>query len=104
MESLYYRYRNITVLLVSIIVQLIVLAWQVKSDNDVPLVRVWAITAITPVASLIENARNGTTGFFGSYFALRDAREQSRRLRTEADKLRIENQLLRNELAAAQRT
>ncbi|HXJ38623.1 MAG TPA: rod shape-determining protein MreC, partial [Bryobacteraceae bacterium] len=104
MESLYYRYRNITVLLVSIIGQLILLAWQIKSENDVPLVRVWAITAITPVASLIENARNGTTGFFGSYFALRDAREQSRRLRTETDKLRIENQLLRNELAAAQRT
>ncbi|MCU1327085.1 MAG: rod shape-determining protein MreC [Bryobacterales bacterium] len=104
MESLFYRYRNITVLLVAICSQMILLAWQIKGENNVPLVRVWAITAITPVASAIENARNGTTGFFGSYFALRDARAQARRARAEADRLRIENQLLRNELAGAQRT
>jgi rod shape-determining protein MreC len=104
MESLFYRYRNITVLLVAICAQMILLAWQIKGENNVPLVRVWAITAITPVASAIENARNGTTGFFGSYFALRDARAQARQARADADRLRIENQLLRNELAGAQRT
>jgi len=103
METLLYRYRNITVLLVALFSQLMLIAWQVKSDNDVPLVRVWAITAVTPVASAIETARNFTTGFFGSYFALRDARAQSRRYRTEVDRLRIENQLLKNELATAQR-
>ena len=104
MESLFYRYRNITVLLVAICAQLVLVAWQIKGDNDVPLLRVWAITAITPAASLIENARNSTTGFFGSYFALRDARDQARRFRSEADKLQIENQLLKNALAEAQRT
>jgi rod shape-determining protein MreC len=103
MESIFYRYRNITVLLVVIFAQIVLLAWQVKSDNDVPLVRVWAITAVTPVASTIESVRNGTTGFFSNYFALRDAREQSRRLRSEVDRLRLENQFLRNELASAQR-
>ena len=104
MESLFYRYRNITVLLVAVCAQMILLAWQIKGDNDVPLLRVWAITAITPAASLIENVRNGTTGFFGSYFALRDARDQSRRLRSEVDKLHLENQLLKNELDGARRT
>ncbi|MES1262571.1 MAG: rod shape-determining protein MreC [Acidobacteriota bacterium] len=103
MESLIYRYRNITVLLVALFAQLIVLAWQVRSENEVPLVRFWAITAITPVASAIENARNSTTGFFGSYFALRDARQQSRKFRAEVDRLTLENQLLKNELASAQR-
>ena len=103
MDSLIYRYRNITVLLIALFAQLIVLAWQVRSDNDVPLVRFWAITAITPVASAIENARNSTTGFFGSYFALRDARQQSRKLKSEVDRLALENQLLKNELASAQR-
>jgi rod shape-determining protein MreC len=103
MESLFNRYRNITVLLVLIFAQLILLAWQIKSENDVPLVRVWAITAVTPVASAIENLRNGTTGFFGNYFALRDARQQSKQLRSEVDRLRIENQMLKNELESAQR-
>lgn len=103
MESLFYRYRNIIVLLLVIFAQLVLLAWQVKSDNDVPMVRVWAVTAVTPVASAIETMRNGTTGFFSNYFELRNAREQSRQLRTEVDRLKLENQFLKNELASAQR-
>ena len=70
-----------------IFAQLVLLAWQVKSDNDVPMVRVWAVTAVTPIASAIEDMRNGTTGFFSNYFELRNAREQSRQLRTEVDRL-----------------
>jgi rod shape-determining protein MreC len=103
MESLLSRYRNITVLLVVIFGQIILLAWQVKSDSDVPLVRVWAVSAVAPVASLIENTRNVTTGFFGNYFELRNAREQSHQLRNEIDHFRLENQFLKNELASAQR-
>src|ERR1700704_6258133 len=103
MESIFYRYRNIIVLLVVIFAQLILLAWQVKSDTDVPIVRVWAVTAVTPAASAIETLRNGTAGFFSNYFELRNAREQSRQLRTEVDRLRLENQFLKNELNSAQR-
>jgi rod shape-determining protein MreC len=103
MESIFYRYRNIIVLLLVIFAQVILLAWQVKSESDVPVVRVWAVTAVTPVASAVETLRNGTTGFFTNYFELRNAREQSRQLRTEVDRLKLENQFLRNELNSAQR-
>jgi len=48
MESIFHRYRNIIVLLIVIFAQLILLAWQVKSDSDVPLVRVWAVSAVAP--------------------------------------------------------
>jgi rod shape-determining protein MreC len=103
MESLLYRYRNITVLLVVLFAQLVLLAWQVKSDKDVPVVRVWAITAVAPVAGAIESVRNGTTGFFSNYFELRNARAESRKLHTEVDRLRLENQFLKNDLASARR-
>lgn len=103
MESILHRYRNIIVLLIAICSQLVLLAWQVKSDSDVPMVRVWAVTAVAPVAGAIEALRNGTTGVISNYFELRNAREQSRKLHTEADQLRVENQLLKNELASAQR-
>lgn len=103
MESIFHRYRNIIVLLIAICAQLGLLAWQVRSDTDVPMVRVWAVTAVAPVAAAIEGLRNGTTGFFSNYFALRNAREQSRQLRTEVEQLRLENQLLKNELSSAQR-
>jgi rod shape-determining protein MreC len=103
MESIFYRYRNIIVLLIVIFAQLILLAWQVKNDRDVPMVRVWAVSAVAPVASTIEGLRNGTTGFFSNYFELRNARQQSRQLRTDVERLKVENQLLRNELGSAQR-
>ncbi|HEX4133660.1 MAG TPA: rod shape-determining protein MreC [Bryobacteraceae bacterium] len=102
-SSIFYRYRNIIVLLIVIFAQLILLAWQVRSDSDVPMVRVWAVTAVAPVASAIEGFRNGTTGFFSNYFELRNARTQSRQLKTEVERLRLENQLLKNELGSAQR-
>ena len=94
-ESLFARYRNILLLLLALFGQILLLAWQVKSDNDIPLVRVWAVSAVTPVASLLENIRHGTTGFFSNYFELRDAREQSRDLRSERDRLKVENQILK---------
>ncbi len=103
MESIFYRYRNIIVLLVVIFAQLVLLAWQVRNDSDVPLVRVWAVSAVTPVASTVEGLRNGTTGFFSSYFELRNARAQSVQLKTEVDRLKLENQFLKNELGSAQR-
>src|ERR1700742_3188573 len=103
MESLLYRYRNIALLLLVLFAQIVLLAWQVRSDSDVPMVRVWAVTAGTPVASGIETLRNATAGFFTNYFELRNAREQSRALRSEVDRLRLENPFLKNDRAAAQR-
>ena len=37
------RYRNLTVLLIVIVAQLLLIAYQVKSNKDVPLIRVWAV-------------------------------------------------------------
>ena len=48
MDSLLNRYRNVTVLVLAIMAQLVLLAYQVKSGNDVRLIRVWAVTAVTP--------------------------------------------------------
>jgi rod shape-determining protein MreC len=103
MESLLHRYRNITVLFIAIIAQIAAVAWQVRRDNDVPLLRIWAVSAVTPVASVIENLRSGTFGVFTDFFSAHGSRDQSRQLRTERDKLKLENQLLQNELAEAQR-
>jgi rod shape-determining protein MreC len=55
------------------------------------------------VASAIENLRSGTFGVFTDFFSAHGSRDQSRALKTERDRLLVENQLLKNELAAAQR-
>ncbi len=103
MESLLTRYRNVTVLLFAICAQIVLLAFQVKNGSDVPMIRVWAVTAVTPLAQVVEDSRSTVAGFFGSYVSLRDVREQSRKIQAQADALKLENQFLRNELAMADR-
>ena len=103
MESFLNRYRNITILLLVIFAQLILLAVQVKNDQDVRVIRVWTITAVTPVARLVEWVRGGSIGFIRNYFVLKEAGEENRRLRDEVGRLRMENNFLKNELATADR-
>ena len=83
MEFLLNRYRNLTVLLVVIVAQLLLLAYQVKSNQDVRLIRVWAVTAVTPLARVIEGRPQQHHRFLQDYFVLLDVREENRRLKTE---------------------
>ncbi len=103
METLLNRYRNITVLLLVIFAQLVLIAVQVRNDQDVRMVRVWSVTAITPLAKVLETVRGGTSGFFRNYILMHDAREDNRRLQTEVGRLKMENQFLKGEISTADR-
>ncbi|MBL8231340.1 MAG: hypothetical protein JNL98_22790 [Bryobacterales bacterium] len=103
MDSILQRYRNLTVLLVVIAAQLVLLAYQVKSNQDMSLLRVWSVTAVTPLARLIEVVRGSTTGFIRDYFILLNAREENRKLKDELNRTKLENQFLRTELSTADR-
>jgi len=103
MESFVNRYRNTTVLLLVVFAQLLLLGFQVRKQQDVPLIRMWTVTAVTPVARMIEGMRGGGIGFIRSYFLLHGAEAENRRLREEVGKLRIENTFLRNDLNRADR-
>jgi rod shape-determining protein MreC len=103
MDFLINRFRNLTVLLVVISAQLLLLAYQVKTNQEVRLLRVWAVTAITPFAKVIEGARGNTTGFFRDYFILLDIKDENKRLKSENGRLKLENQFLRTELSTADR-
>ena len=103
MESLLNRYRNLTVLLLAILAQLILLAYQVKGNGEVRLIRVWAVTAVTPLARVIESARSATERFVNDYFVLLDVREENKRMKTELERTEMENQYLRTQLDTADR-
>jgi rod shape-determining protein MreC len=103
MDTLLNRYRNITVLLLVIFAQLVLLAYQVKNDSDVRLIRVWAVTAVTPLARVIEGVRGGTDGFLQNYVVLHDTRAENEKLRRELGRLKLENQSLKTELSTADR-
>jgi rod shape-determining protein MreC len=103
METFLNRYRNPTVLLLVIFAQLLLLALQVKNDQDVRMIRVWTVSAVTPVARVVEWLRGGSIGFVRDYFLLHDTHMENRRLQAELDRLKLENTFLKNELATADR-
>jgi len=102
-ESLLNRYRNITVLLLVIMAQLVLLAVSAKNPEDVRFIRIWTVTAITPAARVLEGLRGGGNGFLHNYVLLHDTNAENRRLRDEVDKLKMENVFLKNELNTADR-
>lgn len=97
------RYRNISVLLLVIFAQLVLLAYQVKSAEDVPMIRVWAVSAVTPVAKVLELARSGVVGFVQGYITLHDTRQENLRMKRELDRVKMENQYLKSQLDTADR-
>ena len=83
--------------------QLLLLAYQVKGNQDVRLIRIWAVTAVTPLAQVLEFVRQHTIGVAENYFVLINVREENQRLADELGKMKIENQFLKTELQTADR-
>lgn len=103
METFLSRYRNLSVLLLLVVAQLLLLAYQVKARDDVPLIRVWAVSAVMPLARGIESIRGGTGGFFEGYVFLRNVQAENLRLKREVGELKLRNRFLATELATADR-
>ena len=101
-EAILSRYRNLTILAIVIVAQLLLLAWQVRTSQDVRLIRVWAVTTVTPLAGVTEAVRRNTIGFLEDYFILLDVREQNRKLRQDNNRLKMENIYYRNQLTTAE--
>ncbi|MDQ6758446.1 MAG: hypothetical protein M3Z32_01115 [Acidobacteriota bacterium] len=103
MEFILNRYRNLTVLLVVIVAQLLLIAFQVKTRKDVPFVRVWAVTVVTPLERLLEVVRRNTWVFVEDYFVLVHTRGENDKLRSELGRVKLENLYLKGQLSMADR-
>jgi rod shape-determining protein MreC len=97
------RYRNLAVLVVVVAAQLILLAFQVRTNQDVTLLRMWTVTAVSPLAKGLEALRSGTIGVVEQYFVLFGVKQENSRLQAELDRLKLENQFLKTELTTADR-
>lgn len=97
------RYRNLAVLVIVIAAQLVLLAYQVRTKEDVSLLRSVTVTAISPLAKALDNVRDSSTGFLARYVFLVQVQQDNERLKGELDKLKLENHFLRTELTTADR-
>ncbi len=103
MEAFFNRYRHLSLLVVVVFAQLILLAWQIKTNQEARGVRVWAVTAVTPLARFIEEVRYKTAHFFSDYVVLSGVQQQNLQIKRDLDRLKLENQNLRNEVQMADR-
>jgi rod shape-determining protein MreC len=107
MESVLGRYRNLIILVGVLFLQVLGLAVQVKrGGNDTEntrLIRVWAVSAITPFERCLVWVQNGTSNIWHDYFYLRGVRTENRQLKDQIEQMRLEQVRLSEDAAQAHR-
>ncbi len=97
------RHRSLTLLATVLAAQLLLLAVQIKRQQQVRLIRVWAIETVTPLGRAAAWVSDGIYGGWSGYIALRHLRRENSDLRAERDKLKIDNAELMGRAAEADR-
>src|SRR5712671_369219 len=93
MESVLGRYRNLVILVGVLFLQVLGLAVQVKrggdAENNTRLIRIWTVSAITPLERGLVWLQNGAGNLWSNYFYLRGVRAENRQLKEELEQVRL---------------
>jgi rod shape-determining protein MreC len=106
MESVLGRYKNLIVLVVVLFAQVFGLAVQVKRNTDTQstrLIRIWAVSFVTPFEKALVAIQNGTHNLWHNYFYLRGVRAENRDLKQQIQNLRLEQVRLSEDAEQAHR-
>ncbi len=106
MESVLGRYRNLIILVGVLFLQVLGLAVQVKRGADAEhsrLIRIWAVSAITPLERGLVWVQNGAGNIWHNYFYLRGVRAENRQLKEQIEQMRLEQVRLSEDAAQAHR-
>jgi rod shape-determining protein MreC len=107
MENLMSRYRNVSILVAILFVQVLGLAVQVKrrsgADESTRIIRLWTVSAVTPLEKALVWCQNGVGGLWSNYIYLRGVRQENRDLKFEIERLRLEQVRLSEDAAQARR-
>jgi rod shape-determining protein MreC len=100
------RHRNLTILAVVLFAQVLGLAFQLKRTTDrgpVRLIRLWAVSLITPLERGVVHGQDWIRDTWKNYFYLRTTRRENERLQQENLRLRLEQVRLAEDAGQAQR-
>jgi len=107
METLISRYRNVTILVAILFVQVLGLAVQVKrrsgADESTRVIRLWTVSAVTPLEKALVWCQNGVGGLWSNYVYLRGVRQENRDLKFQIEQLRLEQVRLSDDAQQARR-
>ena len=93
MENIIKRHWNLSILALVLVAQLMALAYQVRKPTEhgsVRLIRLWAVSAITPFEKGFVHSVDGVANGWHNYVYLRNVRRQNDQLRDEIQRLRLE--------------
>jgi rod shape-determining protein MreC len=97
MIGIFSRHRSLALLASVVLAQTMLLAFQIKRNRDVRLIRVWAVEVMTPVERIGTWTTSKTKGAWMGYIDLHNARSENERLQTELGALQIRNKELESE-------
>ena len=106
MESVLGRYKNLIVLACVLVAQVLGLAVQVKRTTDTQstrLIRIWAVSSVTPFEKVLNWVHGGSWNLWHNYFYLRGVRAENRELKAEIERLRLDQVRLNEDAAQARR-
>ncbi len=110
MESFFSRYRNALVLIAVLVAQVIGLAVQVRRPDptapdkgSVRIIRSWVVGVVTPPEMLLHAAGKGIRDIWTNYIDLIHVRRENKDLKSELDRLRLEEDSLAEDARQGQR-
>jgi len=97
------RHKSLFLLAGVIVLQVLLLAVQIRRDSQGRLIRVWTVGAVTPFERAGATGVGGIRGAWRHYFALQNTSRENERLRHENDALKLQLNQLQSKAAEADR-
>ena len=97
------RYRSVMILAVVLFGQLLLMAYQLRRNQDIPLVRGSVVYLVAPLQRAANAVVSSMRGVWEGYIYLWGTRRQNQTLQTEIGNLKIENQRLREQAEEGRR-
>jgi rod shape-determining protein MreC len=97
------RHKSLTLLAGVVVVQVLLLAAQIKREQQVRLIRVWAVELVSPLQRVAAWSINGAAHGWGGYVGLRTAQKENDAMRAEMERLKIRNAELEGRALEADR-
>ena len=97
------RHRPLALLTAIVLAQVLLLAFQIKRQHDLRLIRLWSVELLTPLQRVGTWLFHGVGGSWYRYIDLRDASAENERMRVELARLELRNRELESRAAEEQR-
>jgi len=97
------RHKSLVLLAGVVLLQVILLAVQIKRDSQGRLIRVWTVGAISPFQRAGANGVGSIRSVWNHYFALQSTSRENEQLRRENDALKLQITQLQSKAAEADR-